>query len=338
MKKSRSNNNSNKNLIEENPKLTGAYIRNLVKQLSSSSSKPSSTMTSPSPPQKADQAADIPTKSGKKQVRRRLHTSRPYQERLLNMAEARREIVTALKYHRASMKQQQEKQNQNQQEQIQTPPRPINEREAKLIKSQRIYPSQFDYQNYHHAPAAAVAAPFYWPPPPLPPPIMADPLDFPLPHQTLGLNLNFGDFDTSSISYSSPNISIDSSEEVHESSYSGDGLMHQGMEGPEDMMMAEIRSIGDQHEMEWNDKMNLVTSAWWFKFLKTMELGHEDQVMEDELGSCYHPFDQVMEFPSWLNNDPNEQHFEDYCTQDYPSLPCMDIGEIEGMEDGEWLS
>ncbi|GJN40874.1 hypothetical protein PR202_gn00288 [Eleusine coracana subsp. coracana] len=48
----------------------------------------------------------------KKQVRRRLHTSRPYQERLLNMAEARREIVTALKIHRASMRQAKEQQQQ----------------------------------------------------------------------------------------------------------------------------------------------------------------------------------------------------------------------------------
>ncbi|GLJ10689.1 hypothetical protein SUGI_0133150 [Cryptomeria japonica] len=39
----------------------------------------------------------------KKQVRRRLHSNRPYQEHLLDMAEARREIVAALKYHRASM-------------------------------------------------------------------------------------------------------------------------------------------------------------------------------------------------------------------------------------------
>ncbi|KAG4953810.1 hypothetical protein JHK87_039404 [Glycine soja] len=41
----------------------------------------------------------------KKQVKRRLHTCRPYQERLLNMAEARREIATALKYHREAMRQ-----------------------------------------------------------------------------------------------------------------------------------------------------------------------------------------------------------------------------------------
>ncbi|KAF8668739.1 hypothetical protein HU200_051925 [Digitaria exilis] len=51
----------------------------------------------PPPPQM------IPTTT-KKHARRRTHTSRPYQERLLNMAEARREIVTALKIHRANMR------------------------------------------------------------------------------------------------------------------------------------------------------------------------------------------------------------------------------------------
>ncbi|WVY90359.1 hypothetical protein V8G54_035877, partial [Vigna mungo] len=39
----------------------------------------------------------------KKQVRRRL-TNRPYHERLMNMADARKEIATALKYHRATTK------------------------------------------------------------------------------------------------------------------------------------------------------------------------------------------------------------------------------------------
>ncbi|XP_014503360.1 uncharacterized protein LOC106763708 [Vigna radiata var. radiata] len=39
----------------------------------------------------------------RKQVRRRL-TNRPYHERLMNMADARKEIATALKYHRATTK------------------------------------------------------------------------------------------------------------------------------------------------------------------------------------------------------------------------------------------
>ncbi|KAJ0491796.1 hypothetical protein HanIR_Chr12g0567721 [Helianthus annuus] len=44
----------------------------------------------------------------KKQVRRRNHTNKPYQERFLDMAEATREIVTTIKFHRASMKHQQQ--------------------------------------------------------------------------------------------------------------------------------------------------------------------------------------------------------------------------------------
>ena len=35
--------------------------------------------------------------------------------------------------------------------------------------------------------------------------------------------------------------------------------------------MAEIKSLGEQHQMEWNDTMSLGTSAWWFNCLKNME-------------------------------------------------------------------
>lgn len=37
--------------------------------------------------------------------------------------------------------------------------------------------------------------------------------------------------------------------------------------------MEKIRSDYQEsmHEMEWNDSMNLVTSAWWFNFFKIME-------------------------------------------------------------------
>ncbi|XP_062186755.1 uncharacterized protein LOC133890379 [Phragmites australis] len=101
------------------PHLSGAYIRSLVKQLSSSSSTARSraqylnTMTSATPldhqqqPQREQEQAP-PKPRVKKQVRRRIHTTRPYQERLLNMAEARREIVAALRIHRANMRQQSE--------------------------------------------------------------------------------------------------------------------------------------------------------------------------------------------------------------------------------------
>lgn len=147
-------------LKEEPHHLSGAYIRSLVKQLTSSRTK--DTMNSKdlldcstkfgegfSETQNTQQPHQQPQQH-KKQVRRRLHTSRPYQERLLNMAEARREIVTALKFHRAAMKQASEQQQQHQEpeqqpqsQQLLPQPQPYSEQEG-MIKSRRnprIYPS-----------------------------------------------------------------------------------------------------------------------------------------------------------------------------------------------------
>ncbi|XVF48793.1 hypothetical protein PTKIN_Ptkin03bG0217200 [Pterospermum kingtungense] len=293
-----------------------------------------------------------PPQQHKKQVRKRLHTSRLYQERLLNMAEARREIVTALKFHRAAMKQ---ANGQNQQQQQQ------QQQEESKLKSRinpRIYPSStnnFPYSSFsqHY-------------PPPNPYSSATDTLNFNLPNQTLGLNLNFHDFNNidtnlyhnsstpSTYSSSSPSSSSSQTlsavtEEVasvalpHEvgptavadstESYStGGGLqLHHAMDDEE---MEEIRSLGEQHEMEWNDTMNLVTSAWWFKFLKSMESDQDDD--------GYQPFDQVLlEFPAWLNaNDTNlQQYFNDLCPDDYFHDPTssMEIGEIE-VKDGESLA
>lgn len=155
-------------LIKEEPHLSGAYIRSLVKQLTSTRNHASAKRTdlqtildqemngenpnsvlhlekgmpheslheeNPNGPFQLDSDSQIGLRASnrndgqetainegkkacrnggigndkeqqprtKKQVRRRLHTSRPYQERLLDMAEARREIVMALKFHRASM-------------------------------------------------------------------------------------------------------------------------------------------------------------------------------------------------------------------------------------------
>ncbi|EEF46172.1 hypothetical protein RCOM_0708150 [Ricinus communis] len=406
------------NKLKEEPHLSGAYIRSLVKQLTSSrtkdpmNSKDRSCVDDDSfsgqnmakfgegvSENQQTQQPQQPQQQHRKQVRRRLHTSRPYQERLLNMAEARREIVAALKFHRASMKQANEQQQQHHQQQeqqqqqhqqqslsVQLSPPPCFEQEGKMKsrRNPRIYPSNTaNFSNYldsvsctsfSHAPPPPSASPppypFCWPTPPVLPSTINENLNFPLPNQTLGLNLNFQDFndlDTSlyhnsnnpssvysssspsSFSSPSPSFSI-ATEDVPSvaksqegmppaicdltESYGGGGL-HQVVDDEE---MAEMRSIGEQHQMEWNDTMNLVTSAWWFKFLKTMDSGHEVKTEDDG----YQPFDEVMEFPSWLNaNDAClQQHFDDYSTEDYyhdPSLRCMDIGEIEGMG-GEWLS
>ncbi|KAL5786475.1 hypothetical protein ACOSQ2_008867 [Xanthoceras sorbifolium] len=391
-------------LKENQPHLSGAYIRSLVKQLTSSRTK---DPMNPKDPDCVDvdsvsgqnltkigegfsetsqtQQPQKPPQQHKKQVRRRLHTSRPYQERLLNMAEARREIVTALKFHRASMKQageqqqQQEQQQQNQQSQtLQLSSQPCFEQEGKIKsrRNPRIYPSNsanfsnyIDNLSYSSFSCPPPPNPYSWPASQVSPPPFHETLNFPLPHQTLGLNLNLHDFNnlettlysnshpsiyssSSPSSSSSPTLSFATEEfpsvaisqgvggchpavaDVLESC-GGDGL-HPTMDDEE---IAEIRSMGEQHQMEWNDTMNLVTSAWWFKFLKTMELEPEEMKTEDD---GYHPFDEVMEFPAWLNANESclQQHFSDYCSDDYyqdPALPCMDIGEIDAM-DSEWLA
>ncbi|XP_078444514.1 uncharacterized protein LOC144713719 [Wolffia australiana] len=93
--------------LKEQPPFSGAQIRNLVRQLTaarprepSSDALPISSVgsciealeeaTSPSPPLR------------RKQKRRRLY-SRQHQQRLINVAGARREIIAALKLHRSAM-------------------------------------------------------------------------------------------------------------------------------------------------------------------------------------------------------------------------------------------
>lgn len=381
--------------LKEEPHLSGAYIRSLVKQLTSSRTKDpecsvegdgfpgqnSTKFAEGSVESQAAQQAPQPQQH-KKQVRRRLHTSRPYQERLLNMAEARREIVTALKFHRAAMKQASEQQQQQSQQELQQQqsqpvlhpqtPHPCFEQQGK-IKSRRNprisppntanFPNYLDnlsYSSFSQPPFAPY--PVSWPAAsPFAPLPVAENLNFTLPNQPLGLNLNFHDFSnldtnlyhssnqpslyssSSPSSSSSPTLSIATENEevpisvavshlevgtpaladvdsVVAAGGTGGGL-HAAMDEEE---MAEIRSIGEQHQMEWNDTMNLVTSAWWFKFLKTMELRDPEVKVEVDYG--YHPFDEVMEFPAWLNANESclQQHLNDYCSEDYfqdPALP-----------------
>ncbi|KAK8581887.1 hypothetical protein V6N12_072093 [Hibiscus sabdariffa] len=323
---------------EPEPHLSGAYIRSLVKHISTSRTKNSAEFGdgfSGTPPQ----TTQPPPQQHKKQVRRRLHTSRPNQERLLDMAEARREIVTALKFHRASMKHANDQQNRQQQlqqlshtsDQLSSPPPFEQEPNTKCRRNPRISSSysldSFSSSSQHQPPPPVPASPYSWPAPHqtcLPSPM--DATNFTLPNQTLGLNLNFQDFNTIDTGLyhnnNNPSSSSVGTEEVpsvalssHEvgtgamaagltESY-GRGGLHQAMDDEE---MAEIRSLGEQHQMEWDDTVNLVTSAWWFKFLKTMELGDGSQ-----------PFDQVMEFPACL-----PYHFTDLCPDYYfqdPDLP-----------------
>ncbi|TYH66146.1 hypothetical protein ES332_D06G103200v1 [Gossypium tomentosum] len=353
---------------DEPPQLSGAYIRSLVKQLTTSRSAKDPDYVngqnlskfgegfSATPQTQSQVQPHAPPKQLKKQVRRRFHTRRPYQQRLLNMAEARREIVTALKFHRAAMKQANEQQLEEQSSRSLQPSPSFPPPFEQEPKTNNLSTYNIDYFSHSYS----------WPPS-SPSPFTSTAHTLNLPDQTLGLNLNFHDFNnidsnlyhnrnnpsiySSSSSSSSPTLSV-VTEDVpsvavsHEvgpgtmadstASYGG-GDLHQAMD---DEGMAEMRSLGEQHQMEWNDTVNLVTSAWWFKFLKSMEDGNEVKGEDDG----YHkPFDQVMELPAWLNaNDCGLQHhhfnnlFPDSYFQDSDSaLPCMDIGEIDGI-DGDW--
>ncbi|XP_023745033.1 uncharacterized protein LOC111893197 [Lactuca sativa] len=235
---------------------------------------------------------DNNTQQSKKQVRRRLQTNKPYKDRLLNMAEARREIATALKFHRASMKQQEG----NYVLQQHPPPE----------SNSRLFPATTTTTTANSYLWSYSGLPF---PPPIPPPLHQENLNFVLPTQTLGLNLNFQDFSnlktpmavySSSSASSSPLTSSTAAKEV-----------------------AAISSCGGVSV--------------------NMSPAYDDDG-DDDNDDEYHPFDQVMEFPPWLIN-ANEssclQQFYDHQFSDQyspdPTLPCMDIGEIEGM-DGEWLA
>ncbi|WOG81520.1 hypothetical protein DCAR_0100670 [Daucus carota subsp. sativus] len=367
----------------QEPHLSGAYIRNLVKQLTSSRGKDTMNqkehLSSSLVPDGLDGVASQHQNLGesqetqspqppqhKKQVRRRLHTTRPYQEKFLNMAEARREIVTALKLHRASMKQANENHSQptyqNRSEPLQTSPPP--QLKSKSRRNSRIYASSSNnFSNNLGSPSGQsfpsqpARTSYSWPicssaPPPIP-----ENFNLMLPNQPLGLNLNlqdFNDLDTTIFqnsyipSYYSPSSPSTSSsppllvtkEETPYTGFSQDlsvadpSIIHEGDLGlhhaMDDEEMAEIRSVGEQYQIEWDDTMDLVTSAWWFKFFNNMEIEPNG----------FPSFDEGMELPPWLNANDNcfaqiDEHDSGHYHQD-PMLPQMDIGEIEGM-DGEWL-
>lgn len=390
--------NKLENLSESH--VSSAYIRSLVKQLSSSRTKDSSSkgqetsgeqviscdglFSDQEKPHNLHQQQPTPQQH-KKQVRRRLHTSRPYQERLLNMAEARREIVTALKFHRASMKKAREEQQQHQDQKPESghgnqpfePPPDHNcieqDAKSKSRRNPRIYASNSlissdpptNYSdNFSYSPG--IYASYSWSVPHIPPPpLYQENLNFTLPSQTLGLNLNLQDFnnlDASAFNCSNNPSSIYSSSSSASTSSSPlnwgnteEAIPCIGAQSPvlaelenpglhhaiDDKEMAALRSIGEQYQMEWNDTMSLVNSAWWFKFLKAMEVENtEDKKGGDELLNS--PFyDEVMEFPAWINAN-DESCVNDFCCYDYfqdptTTLPCMDIEEIEGM-DGDWLA
>ncbi|CAM8991897.1 unnamed protein product [Rhodiola kirilowii] len=364
--------------------LSGVYMRSLVKKMSSSSKvrnqdaangfcqggihvKGGQGSSEVLNPQNQHTSPLLQQQQHKKKVRRRLHTSRPYQERLLNMAEARREIVTALKFHRASMKQKQQEPLQQPHLQILSHASPDLEAKVEMINSSSkrsvIYPSDgfiasvaefhqspsFTYDSSNHMFYSNVTVPS----------VSAcdnSSFSFSLPSQTLGLNLNFGDlsnlstspfqnnpslFTSPSSSSSSPALSSTTTTTTTEEIHSAPEDWHNGAGGilpyPEmdSEVMKEIKSMGDCYDMVWNDTMHSLTSAWWHKFSTATETSPQElkQVGDDHL------FTQLTELPSWLN--PTDSYLQPHLnianSSPDPALPCMDIGEIEGI-DGDWFA
>uniref|UniRef100_A0ACD5YI24 Uncharacterized protein n=1 Tax=Avena sativa TaxID=4498 RepID=A0ACD5YI24_AVESA len=331
----------------------------------------------------------------KKQVRRRLHTSRPYQERLLNMAEARREIVSALKVHRASMRQAKEQQQllQLQQQQQQEEAQVVQEQgQASRVVAACAPMSYSSFSDYlYNSPfahfTATSSSSYYSSPLPYQTP-MVDAFDnfLPLPTQPLGLNLSFQGFDdvatggadddaknstasfdpdpllhhqpspASSYSvYSSPSVTMASHDmssavtaaATENASLVADASLHRVLDEQE---MAAIYSIGQQHDVEWSDTVNLVTSAWWSKLLESIEGGGEgtsnitvNAGVEDASSTATHTLDwsggDVLGHQGTKGSGGSDVlgvHLSDYYGD--VSMPRMDIGgEIEGW-DAEWFS
>ncbi|CAM0877820.1 unnamed protein product [Alopecurus aequalis] len=367
------------NTMQQEQHLSGAYIRSLVRHLSSSSTRRSKdhhhitamgtkpcSQTQQQQQQQEQQAAPqtTPPAPPKKQVRRRLHTSRPYQERLLNMAEARRDIVTALKIHRASMRQVKE-QHQKLVQQLQDQQNvQVVQEQVRVAWSAPMSSYSLSFSDYLHSssPSAQFTATssscsyYFSPQLPYHTPVAApmipmddDALDhlIPLPAQPLGLNLSFHGFggvvggeddkDAPTGSFDPPPLlqpSPASSYSVYSSPPPGTTMANHDVSSAvtaavventslhrvlDEGEMAAICSVGERHDIEWSDTVNLVTSVWWSKLLESVE-GGGGSVAAQQRGDSSNGEDALTD----------EYYGEDV------SLPRMDIGEIQGW-DSEWF-
>ncbi|CAA6658696.1 unnamed protein product [Spirodela intermedia] len=300
--------------LKEDPHLSGAYLRRLVKQLGSS--LPRAT-TDP----KASQGFGETHPQGaatqhRKQARRRVHTSKPYQERVINMAEARREIVTALRVHRAAMKRASEQQQLHQENHNRGEPLNFN---SPILPSTLCPPFSWPYSN---------VAPI-------------------IPCRPLGLNLNLEGFadrgtsisgirtslsdyssSSSSTAFRCPSASPETksaSEAIAKSAATRE--LHLSVDEEE---MARIISIGEQHDLEWNDKLNSVTSAWWSELLQAAEAsaGGEGKAASS------------LAVPALLSD--RQEHMDDRCclSKEHMQdnlLSRLENGEFAGV-DSEWLT
>ena len=74
------------------------------------------------------------------------------------------------------------------------------------------------------------------------------------------------------------------------------GSMHETMD---EVRMEDIRALGQQHQMEWDDTTNLITSVWWHDCLQQMENNAVEVNNGDDPFQGI--FDDELEFPIWDN-------------------------------------
>ncbi|KAF7000079.1 hypothetical protein CFC21_016034, partial [Triticum aestivum] len=290
-----------------------------------------------------------------RQVRRRLRTStsRPFQERLVDMAAARKEIAAALRVHRAAAAAVTRRSRDQHEQQVQCPP-------CDAFFSDHL---RDDSPPRYLAPVLPVA-------PPVGGGGMLGHLDRSLPALPLGLNLNFHGFTCSSVydatssagdSRNRPLIqppAADSSDSRARSSPPLAVMLSQEGSPAVDSLENAALSAGAPHVvlegegeatslLEWGDAAATPACAWWSDVL--------DQGTEGSgcVGELCAPAGQeggdvdVASMPAagWLYDGSGDQGAtwsgktvggDDYHQRDGEdvALPCM---EIEGW-DGEWFS
>ena len=74
------------------------------------------------------------------------------------------------------------------------------------------------------------------------------------------------------------------------------GSMHAAMD---EEGIEEIRALGQQHQMEWDDTTNLITSVWWHDCLQQMENNAAEVNNGDD--PFQEIFDDELEFSIWKN-------------------------------------
>ncbi|KAL3633445.1 hypothetical protein CASFOL_022207 [Castilleja foliolosa] len=285
----------------------------------------------------------------RKPVRRRGQARKPYHQKLVNMAEARREIVTALKLHR-------EKKHPG--PEIETRPEhhrfgPLSAEQEARLKSRRnprIYASSYYVNNRNGYIPDLYSSPYYSRPDSssaIPPLLIQENSNFvDLPNQTLGLNLNLQDFnnlDTSFINYSSVNSSSIYNSSLSSPSTSCSPALSVAAEEVTNVDGAPSEDtilVGDdRHKTGWGDELNFGISAERAEFLEPIGVGPDQELVTEDF-AVSSPFDEVMEIPAaWVNSDDScvgnvcggGDYFQDH------ALPCMDIGEIEGIDE-DWLA